>query len=826
MEKDEESNNNNNNDRNKKLKLEKKQKGTSASIPSGMKICSSPHSDFNILKSRTLCHVLRRLCHSTCKTKRVMKILHKVLLVLDGLLVVMSKQSKTTRIEMIGIIERALNEIEMTIYDACTVSLPIYFIDPDDRNQRIYEWMQYIEQSCKAFMKESPRRQELLSRWSELIQEILICRSEEHEECMKLTHNVFATNLSVAKLVCEETRIEIRGKLTNISKQKRLLRREDLTDEAKRQIYQLEKTEDRYRGFLKLISYSDPDQLLQSKRIPKNVKKRDRTTTVDHSVEDDEGDNQLTNEPKKLKSADNIKNISTTMDTTETELKNKHVSQSDDDVITGTEKSDEAGVSTSSTKDEDKLNDSTEETSEKEPIQKNPKTKLPISIYDTLFSYIKSPDEMKMYLACMSFRAIASFTPKEADYMVHNGSLECVIKVMESATSFRVQEQAVAALCSMTVARRNRQKLMKLGKHQTLTQMVEKVHDSKEMEEALRGFIWDVDAFEQNCSSDNEEEVHISITATESLSQRIQENSSLDSRKGYFSDQIFNSIDFTDEPGSYLACMGFRFITHFSLEERNYIVSNNGISLLVNLIQFFNNSFRIKEQAIAALCNIARDKSNRIDLVNANVPRIVTDAMEQRNDSTSLQLVGCGLLKNISNDLNDALTIANSLVQSDTILSMIDAIENCKESEVLVKFACDALSNIAKYRESDRLLINKLGGKNILNQIKGEKLISKEYEQKINSTLKIFDKRAPKTVDMHGKRRPPINSNPNRKNTTKKATTGGNEATKIAPEENPDSNTNNMSSPEKKELEDSKINLDSNNETETVTRVHLDSFGT
>ena len=149
-----------------------------------------------------------------------------------------------------------------------------------------------------------------------------------------------------------------------------------------------------------------------------------------------------------------------------------------------------------------------------------------------------------------------------------------------------------------------------------------------------------------SCSSNDEQEeeeeaVHLSIPPTTSLIQRIPENSSFDFKKGYLSDHMFNSIDFTDKPGSYLACMRIRLITHFLLKEKKYIVSNYGISLMVNLIECFNDSFRIK------VCNLALDKSNRIELVNADVPRIVTNAMEQSNDFTSLQLVGCGLLKHI-----------------------------------------------------------------------------------------------------------------------------------------------------------------------------------
>ena len=105
----------------------------------------------------------------------------------------------------------------------------------------------------------------------------------------------------------------------------------------------------------------------------------------------------------------------------------------------------------------------------------------------------------------------------------------------------------------------------------------------------------------------------------------------------------------------------------------------------------------------------------------------------------------------ISNDLNDAATIANCLIQSDTIMSIINAIENGNESEILGNSACDTLSNIAKYRESDHLLINKLGGETLLSPIKAQNSICKEYEQNINRTLKILDKRVPKPVYMHGK---------------------------------------------------------------------------
>ena len=52
------------------------------------------------------------------------------------------------------------------------------------------------------------------------------------------------------------------------------------------------------------------------------------------------------------------------------------------------------------------------------------------------------------------------------------------------------------------------------------------------------------------------------------------------------------------------------------------------------------------------------------------------------------------------------------------------------------------------------------------------------------------------------------------------------EGTNITLEDNIISATNNMSLSEKKELEDSKLNLDSNSGTERETRVHLDTFGT
>lgn len=209
----------------------------------------------------------------------------------------------------------------------------------------------------------------------------------------------------------------------------------------------------------------------------------------------------------------------------------------------------------------------------------------------------------------------------------------------------------------------------------------------------------------------------------------------------YFSELVFRSVNLMDEYKCYLACMGFRFISHFSSEERRYITSQNGISLLSIISKTFVHSTRVQEQAMASLCNLALDKENRLNIVREGIPRAVTDTLERNRDCNALQLVGCGLLKNISNDLKDCSMIADSIVDADGILSMIEAIENNMECPILIKFACDTLMNLASFRDSERLSINRSGGKKLLKGLKPKyKKTSQDLYHVICCVMKALEK--------------------------------------------------------------------------------------